>query len=186
MKVTGPDDPKGRAEYQMYWGPYQTIVPYERDWEGHRTWLLELKAIAEKKEDTSQKDILNREIMKCDRELIRQESWLTSWQDRLTLWFNATFSNYGISWFRPFMLLIFVNFLYSLLAAYFSAKGLFDWDHLHTFLKCFNPLFVPEVKSGGVGEGISALLLGAGILQKFFFAVCVYEIIRAGRRFSKS
>ena len=26
VKVAGPDDPEGRAEYQMYWGPYQTVV----------------------------------------------------------------------------------------------------------------------------------------------------------------
>ena len=178
------NEPDGYAKYKVYWGPYQAIVPSDSDWEGHRTWLLELKATAEKKEDSAQKDILSREIMKCDRELIRQEPWLTSWQDRLTLWFNATFSNYGISWVRPLMLLCAVNFLYSLLTACLSLEGWSGWGFLHTFLESFNPLSIPE--SGSEKAGISALLLGAGLVQKFFFVVCVYEIIRAGRRFSRS
>ena len=178
---------KGRDKYRVYWGPYQAILPEALNWEGHKAWLLELKAIAEKKGDYSQRDILRREIMKCDRELIRQEPWFISWQDRLTLWFNATFSNYGISWVRPLALLASVNFLYSLLIVHAAHDGCCsaDWGLLHVFLESFNPLYTPELLDKDGKSCVSALLLGAGLLHKLFFAICVYEIIRAARRFSR-
>ena len=177
---------RAHNEFGVYWGPYQTIVPDSLDWESHKMWLLELKALAEKRGDYSQRDILNREILKCDRVLIRQEPWLTSWQDRLTLWFNATFSNYGISWVRPLALLASVNFLYSLLVVCLSSNDLYSWEFLHTFLESFNPLYIPELLGDDKKGGWYALLLGAGLLHKLFFAICVYEIIRAARRFSRS
>ena len=186
-KVARLDNLEDQEGYQVYWGPYQTMVPFEKNWESHKAWLLELKAIAEKKGDYSQRDIFNREIMKCDRELIRQEPWLTSWQDRLTLWFNATFSNYGISWIRPLALLASVNFLYSLLIVHAAPDGCCsaDWELLHVFLESFNPLYTPELLDKDGKSCVSALLLGAGLLHKLFFAICVYEIIRAARRFSR-
>ena len=187
IKIAKFDDLKSREGYQVYWGPYQTIIPFKRNWKSHKAWLLEMKDIAEKKGDYSQKDILSREIMKCDRELIRQEPWLTSWQDRLTLWFNATFSNYGISWVRPLALLASMNFLYSLLIVHAAPDGCCsaDWELLHVFLESFNPLYTPELLGEDKKGGMYALLLGAGLLHKFFFAICVYEIIRAARRFSR-
>ena len=172
-------------EYRIHWGPYQTITPKDLNWEGHRMWLLELKTLAEKRGDYSQRDILNREILKCDRELIRREPGLASWQDRLTLWFNATFSNYGISWVRPLALLASVNFLYSLLVVSLSSNDLYSWEFLHTFLESFNPLYTPELSGEDKKGGMYTLLLGAGLLHKLFFAICVYEIIRAARRFSR-
>ena len=173
-------------KYEVYWGPYQKVSPMDSDWENHKAWLLRLKAMAEEEHNVHQRDILNREILKCDRELIRREPWGTSWQDRLTLWFNATFSNYGISWIRPLALLTGVNILYSLLVVYPPLSNLCSWEFLHTFLESFNPLYTPELSGEDKKGGMYALLLGAGLLHKLFFAICVYEIIRAARRFSRS
>ena len=185
VELSELEEANSSHKHNFYLGTYQTISPYGQDWVRYKSWLLELKAIAEGKGDYSQRDILNREILKCNSELIRLEPWLASWQDRLTLWFNATFSNYGISWVRPLALLTGVNILYSLLVVYLSSNDLYSWEFLHTFLESFNPLYTPELSDEDKKGGMYALLLGAGLLHKLFFAICVYEIIRAARRFSR-
>ena len=179
-----------KLTYEVYWGPYQKIIPQGRKWQEHKKFLLELKKVAEERQDSSQVNILAREIMICDHELIRQEPWLSSWQDRITLWFNKCVTNYGISWIGPLVLLIGINMDFTVVALRLCYVDIFSWEGVRIFAETFNPLSSMQnvlllQDDVQLLDGGLALISVLDVLQKVILAICVYEVIRAGRRFSR-
>ena len=182
-------DLKPKLERNVYWGPYQKITPHQYRWREHRDFLLELKKEAEGRQDDSQVNVLKREIMICDHELIKEEPLLKSWPDLLTLWFNAIFSDYGISWTRPLWLLLVLNLAFALLAACLGGIEIFSWETGYIYAKTFDPFsgLIDLGSSEGIKPQYKHVLIAAlGVLQKIFLAICTYEIIRAGRRFTRA
>ena len=171
---------------QAYWGPYQKITPENSNWQSHKSYLLELKKQAEERQDNYQVNILKREILVCDHNLIKQEPWLSSWQDRLTFFFNAWFTNYGISWMRPTLLLFSFNALVAVFIIYVSCNDIISWKSIHIFAETFNPLSrLSDLDGFNPLNGKRALVSILDVTQKIILAICIYEIIRAARRFSR-
>ena len=185
VKKVPLEDLKPKLERKIYWGPHQKITPPDNKWQDYREFLLKLKREAESRQDDSQVNVLKREIMICDHKLIKPTS---PWQDRITLWFNATFSDYGISWVRPLLLLLLLNLAFALLAACLGGIEIFSWETGYIYAKTFDPF--SGLIDLGSSEGIKpqykhVLIASLGVLQKIFLAICTYEIIRAGRRFTR-
>ena len=184
ITVSGKSEP---LSPNIDWGPYQKIKPYEDNWLKHKEQLIYLRDISQKRKDELQVSILNRELVICDHELIRLESKVASFQDRITLWFNKWVSNYGISWLRPTGLLFLMNSIFTLIAVPIISGEYTMANLFYVFAQTFNPLsvFVEFSELGKIIPSCQAIVGGLHVIQKALLAALVYEIIRAGRRFTR-
>ena len=159
---------------KVYLSPHNNLTKDASMASEHRATFLALQEQAAKRNDLLQEQIMKREVIRCERQLLRGQMSLGALQDKLILWWGEFSSRHGVSWARPLGLLIALNFV---LAIPFSVLcGTLD-DSLLVFFELFKPLYYPACESSG------ALLLIT--CQKIAFAGLVYEVIRAGRRFAR-
>ena len=172
------------------WGHYEKIRPEKNSWKKHKDLMLKFKNQAKEQNDRIQESIFNREILICDHELIKQEPFLFSWQDRFTLGFNRLFTNYGTSWFRPLFWLLCFNLLLTL----FITNFILEKDHytLHQysciFIETLDPLlsiFTSIETTCKLNIGHDVFLAFIDLIRKVVFGIFLYEIIRVVRRFTR-
>ena len=181
-------DLREKFPLQIYWGPYQRLEPYNSNqgWENYKKLILLYKNQAEKRKDNFQVNILKREILICDRNLIKKEPILHALQDRITLAFNAYITNYGISWFRPLLILFILNMLFSIMVNNILYPTTSLLKIMYVFLEAFN-LITSVVNYTTLNDINNKYVIAVAIdlIQKIFFAILIYEIIRVARRFTK-
>ena len=214
--------------YSVYWGPYQEILPDVDNISKYKEFMVKMKKRAKKRSDAWQVEVFNREIIKCDHCIIRTEKISHSFQDWVTLWINQHISNYGISWVRPFALLLAANCMWAVLVPTCD-----DTDFEYIFFETMNPLTRidelctnnpceanpceanpceanpceanpreanpreanpreanpreanPREANPREAERPWVLLSLLDVLHKLVYALCLYEIVRAGRRFTR-
>lgn len=203
-----------KSDFGINWTPHQKI-----NIEGHnvgvnRDSFIVLKGRAVRKNDKMQEIFLNREILKCDHHLTRQEPFWKSLQDRAIMNFGWLISNHGISLIRPFLWLLSINALLTLIV--FDIRNPFDEQEFWAiFMDMFNPLSnlsteigneMNQMKAVNYGKILyclteefiifkddmaewivnygKAIILTINIIHKVVLALLVYEMIRVGRRFT--
>lgn len=182
--------------YNIHWSPYQNIFP---DWfsvDKYKELMIKMKELAEKSNDALQVATFNREILKCDHRIIRMKKPRHSFQDRATLWINQHVSNYGVSWVRPLALLLATNSSLALIVSSMfecSASGHYG-SFVHVFSETMSPLtriddlYARQIQDDActVGPGwLLWLLSWLDATHKLVYALCAYEIVRVGRRFTR-
>ena len=112
-------------------------------------------------------------------------------QDRIVLWFGLIFSNHGISWTRPICWLLGVHagitffiFINSILPFIDVTIPDCHKGYLYIFFELFNPLSNLEEIIGDKANFYPSFLSFLNVVQKVFYALMVYEIIRVFRRFT--
>lgn len=171
---------------RINFGQYQKISPPSVRWQSYKDVLIELRELAEKRKDGFQAGLLNREIIKCDHALIRQEKVrIASMQDRFTLFINEWLTDYGVSWMRPLVLLILLNLIFACIVSGVTVDDPIGESFIYFFAQTFNPISYLF----GLGESELAtykdLIVTLHVIQKAVFALCLYEIIRVGRRHTR-
>lgn len=159
----------------LYLSPHNDIAMDAKHAMNHREKFIALQKIAKDKNDAFQEQVFKREVIKCERLIHKQETASINLQDRVVLWWGEFSSLHGISWVRPIALITILNIICAIPLAYlfndFSfAKIVSVWVDL------FNPTKFVD-KEGAI--------LTIVIFQKIFFALLVYETIRAARRFAR-
>ena len=171
---------------RIVFGPYQSVTPPPNGWQEYKDVLMDLREIAEKRKDEFQAGLLNREIMKCDHALIRQEKVrFASIQDRLTLWVNEWLTDYGVSWLRPLGLLVLMNMGFAFLVAELTTEEPQVATVLYYLSQAFNPISNPFNYDGESVLPNEVLSISLHVAQKALFALFLYEIIRVGRRHTR-
>ena len=177
--------------YDIRWSAYQTIRPYVFI-EAYKEHMLRLKDISEHKNDKYQADIFRREIAKCDHIIVGLQPFSKSWQDRLTLFVSKYLSNYGISWWRPLVALVVANGILAILYCWHLEQCVsFSPNFWYVFFETWNPLVrfhdicIQLSSHGPCNVEVAWFLSLMNVLHKLMFALCVYEMIRAGRRFTR-
>ena len=172
---------------RIMFGPYQSVTPPIDRWQDYKDELMDLREIAEQRKDGFQAGLLNREIMKCDHALIRQEKvQIASIQDRLTLWINQWLTDYGVSWLRPLAVLVLMNIGFAFLVAELTFDDPQGITIFYFLAQAFNPISNPFDYAGDSITSPQVVSITLHVVQKAIFALCLYEIIRAGRRHTRN
>ena len=174
-------------EIDIYWNE-KTIVDPEGEHTYHnRDFLIELKKKFKSKEDSLQERLIQRELIKCEAQILKKEGLMSAWQNRFIMFMSGFISNYGISWFRSLLLLFSLNLSLSLLAhIYINYYHVEKLNSLfYVFFESLNPasnlrdtIFVTD--SNNTYTSLSII----NIFHKVFFGMAAYETIKIVRRFS--
>ena len=179
----------------LYWGAYNKVNSKAGFALGNLGFFLSLKNRAIARKDKHQESIINRELLKCEEALRKDEPISKSWQERLIFWFGRFASNHGKSLMRPFLIILIGNlFVAAMIIQFFP--NIFSWDIFpQIYLTLFNPLswnllnpasmgLISSIGNLGVKiEDIPSGLLLINLIQKAFLYLLIYELIRVGRRF---
>ena len=156
--------------------------------------LMKLRKGAVDKGNRLQESIINGHISTCDEQLIALGGD-EMWQEKIIMWAGRLLSNHGRSWLRPLGWVVFINAVLALILQSVFGQPYwinFFWDWLSIVIELFNPLTTTSTLLEAVGVGdaspgsgfcysvASAIL----ILSRIVYAICIYEIVRAARRFT--
>ncbi len=164
--------------------------------QNNRIPLIKFKKLAIDKSDNGQASTINYHITKCDEQLISLEQWKGFIQDKLVMVAGKVLSRHGTSWLRPLAWIVSINFIAGIIFFHILNDSVCQYvikecSFWYIFGEIFNPLSTPT----GIAEGIKGddykplkgPYIGLAIsvlLSKAFYAMCIYEFVRAARRFT--
>lgn len=168
----------------IYYGPYNQLDSKGKNARFHKTLFISLKEHAIKSKDTSQELILNKELLKCERHILREEG-KRSGRDRFILWFNEKSSDFGSNWILPIKWILLINFLFFLI--FFSAnwKLSLELSDILNSLGLYFELLIPTnslakiLMTSEINKGWEAL----NIIKNIASSALIYQTISAFRKF---
>ena len=163
-------------EFDISFNRHQNIDPENKNISHHKRIFLALRKKMTVQGDKVQESILTKEIMKCEKAILKKDPWHLSWQDRMILWLEEKVSDFGFSWFRALIILLFFNAVFAIFVCEFSRL---DWGHI--WIRSLDPTFHIKgiYRHGTIGIAIVM------VFQKVILAFFLYEIIKSLRRFSR-
>ncbi|MCH9664962.1 MAG: hypothetical protein K0U41_03850 [Gammaproteobacteria bacterium] len=175
------------------------ISPIRRargDIETNKAVLTMFRKLADDKGDRFQESTINYHIATCDEQLVRLEKYWGFIQDKLIMKFGRLLSRHGTSWAWPLTWIFVFNFIVATIVFHILNDSIClyfikDCKFWYIIGEIFNPLSTPT----GIAEGIkgdkydpfkgSYIVLAISVLlSKAFYAMCIYEFVRAARRFT--
>ncbi|MFD2567342.1 hypothetical protein [Pseudotenacibaculum haliotis] len=175
----------------IYYGPYNRLDKEKQYGIHHKELFIALKEDAIRRNDKSQELIFNREVLKCERQLLKKESanfkwyWDKTRKDRIILTFNRLTNNYGLSWIVPIFWILGLNLLYCFFFFGFNYRLSLSWENFFNTLGMFSEFLLPTNNVEDI-TGIKNLNKGweaANIIKNIFLAAFIYQTLRAFRRF---
>ncbi len=164
--------------------------------ESNKEVLVKLKQQANDKGDRFQESTINYHVTSCDEQLISLEENKEFWQEKLIMQLGRLLSKHGTSWIRPLFGIVISNAVFGSIIyaiAYFLCPENIGVSHLfHTTGQLLNPLTTSldvvvdidsSLKESYYGS-IYLLIYFLVAVSKGFYAMCVYEFVRAARRFT--
>ncbi len=164
--------------------------------EKNKEVLVKFRQLAHDKGDRVQEATINYHVTSCDEQLISLEENKEFWQEKLIMQLGRLLSKHGTSWVRPLLGIaifnIFFGFVIWVIALLLCPGNIDVSDLLYTIGELLNPLTTSltiegyvnenygEVAKGIIFIGISFIVL----IAKGFYAMCLYEFVRAARRFT--
>ncbi len=164
--------------------------------ENNKATLMIFKKLTADKGDKFQESTINYHIAKCDEYLVRLDGWKDSVQDKLIMFAGKILSRHGTSWLRPLTWIVSINFIAGIIVFHILNNSVCqhvieECNFWHIFGETFNPLSTPtgiaeDIKGDGYDllEGPYIGLAISVLLSKAFYAMCIYEFVRAARRFT--
>ncbi len=165
--------------------------------ENNKSVLMKFRKFADDKGDRFQESTINYHIATCDEQLVGLERCWGFIQDKAIMFLGRHLSRHGTSWVWPLVCISIFNFLaactiYSILVGYAGLFFIIDWDLWHIFKELYNPLSTPAsivkdiCKPFSYQSSKSAYMMVSSLvlLSKAFYAMCIYEFVRAARRFT--
>ncbi len=184
----------GHLSENIYYGPYNILDKERQFGIHHKALFIALKEDAIKRKDRSQELIFNREVLKCEQNLLRKERktfkwfWDKSRKDRFILAFNSRSNNFGLSWTRPIAWMIGINLVFfSIFFSQISTFSFYKNDILHTIGMFFELLLPTNSISKVTGlEEINKIWEALNIIKNIFLTALIYQILNAFRRFKNT
>ncbi len=158
--------------------------------------LIRFRKLAIDKGDKFQESTINYHIAKCDEQLIGLEYSSPFSQNKAIMFLGRLLSRHGTSWLRPLAWIVSINFIASIIIFHILNDSVCQYvikecSFWYIFGEIFNPLSTPTGIAEGIkGDGYEHLkgpYIGVAIsvlLSKAFYAMCIYEFVRAARRFT--
>lgn len=144
--------------------------------------------------DRLQENTLNYHISKCDELLMETEKGF--WQEKIIMGLGRELSTHGTSWVLPIIWIIIFNIYVALIIyAIIDVKYptiLSQLDVAYIWGQLCNPISQPLGIVQGINENLNYKTLqgsfiwisSLAIISKGFYAMCIYEFVRAARRFT--
>lgn len=156
--------------------------------------LTKFKEMAINDHNKLQENAINYNITKCDEQLLNYERGFK--QEKIVMWLGKELSDHGTSWILPLLWILVLN-VYVALAIYTTmdinyTSILKELDLLYIWGQLQNPLIRPLDITQGIDQSFDYKKLGGAfifisslvVISKGFFAMCIYEFVRAARRFT--
>jgi len=206
-KIISQENPLG-----IYYSPYTKLDTTGQYARHHKPIFIMWKKIVRENGDNTQELIFNRELLKCEKQILKEESKSfgliknKTYKDRFVLWFNNISSEYGLNWIRPVLLVLFVNFGFSCL--YFILNSSMDLslskiiDTVGSFIGFNSPAYITsETILNSIGKsfelllptnsiakvtgntGINRIWEAGNILKNILNAALIYQALIAFRKF---
>ncbi len=164
--------------------------------EANKEVLMRFRKLAVDKGDRFQESTINYHIAKCDEQLIALEIVRRFSQDKVIMFLGRLLSRHGTSWLRPLAWIVSINFIASIIIFHTLNDSVCQYvikecNFWYIFGEIFNPLSTPT----GIAEVIKGIgynpledpyfgIASVVVLSKTFYAMCIYEFVRAARRFT--
>ncbi len=164
--------------------------------ETNKASFMKFKKLAADKGDRFQESTINYHIAKCDEQFMSLETDGRFFQDKIIMAFGRELSNHGTSWAMPLIWISIFNLAVGIIifAILDSMPPLLirDLDFWYIFRELHNPFSTPISIVQGINTKFNYDFLGRSylwislfaLLSKGFYAMCIYEFIRAARRFT--
>ncbi len=164
--------------------------------ESNKEVLVKLKQQANDKGDRFQESTINYHVTSCDEQLISLEENKEFWQEKLIMQLGRLLSKHGTSWTWP-LLWIAVSNIYIghiIFTIFYSGfpREIVLTDLFHIVGTLLNPLTTAPATIEEISDCSNCNFGGITIffiyflfsLSKGFYAMCLYEFVRAARRFT--
>ncbi len=163
----------------------------------HKIIFIRFKKLAADKGDKFQESTINYHIAKCDEQFMSLETDRRFVQDKVIMAFGRELSYHGTSWILPLLWISTFNLstgiiIFAIIDLTFPLP-INNLDLLYIVGELFNPLSTPlsiveavkeeEVSYKSLGYTYTVLAISV-LLSKAFYAMCIYEFVRAARRFT--
>ncbi|WP_143764413.1 hypothetical protein [Cognaticolwellia mytili] len=176
----------------IYYGPYNELDKLGVNARSHKSILIYWKEYALRSKDKSQELILNREIMKAERHLLRFEKTSScfpfdpSSKDRFILWFNEFSSDFGTNWFRPVYIIMTLNLIF--VAVLFGGLGYSLNTSLPVILDTIGMYFELVLPTKSVADVLKVEDLNRGwealnIVKNIIASAFLYQMVVAFRKY---
>ncbi len=178
----------------VYFGPYNSLDELGAYARIHRPMFIAWKEYATKTMDRSLELILNRELLRIERHLLKEERKGSSFfislslVDSFVLWFNDVSSDFGMNWVKPLLFILFINLIFSiglLLSLGYELNITFPnaFHNFGVFMELLSPL---NSVSDILGENIAAKgWEGLNIIKNIVASVFLYQVIISFRKYGK-
>ncbi len=204
-KIRGVDV-TGLYPHILYWGQRESIgenIKYNNKKQEraarkiialNKDVFINFRKMIIEKGDKLQENALIYHIAKSDELLLKAETGFR--QEKIIMFLGRVLSRHGTSWSRPLLCIVGGNLLIGAIIScilFLLNPGIFNYlDFINTFFALFNPLSTPASIVNGIDDNMmhEALQLSVVSISLFvfaakgFYAMCIYEFVRAARRFT--
>lgn len=172
----------------IYLGPYQNIDKKGQHHRQHKELFIYLKERTIANKDKSQEYIFHKEILKCERAILKEEGSV-SLKDRFLLLFNEKSNNYGLNWVMPICWILLINTCFCLIVTYsFGYRFDFNWNNFFNTIGVFSEFLIP---TNSVSKVLDLKELNKGweafnIFKNIFISILAYQTITAFRKYKNN
>lgn len=156
--------------------------------------LMEFKQMAIERGDRLQESNINYNIAKCDEMQFHADSSFS--QAKVIMYLGRLLSRHGTSWWLPLMWIVAINLfiafvIFDVMDFYYPSKVMAS-DYLYVFSNLLNPLSSPldlilnidRAFTKGIFPEATLYIYIFTAISKGLYAMCIYEFVRAARRFT--
>jgi hypothetical protein len=181
----------GSLSESIYYGPYNILDKERQFGIHHKSVFIALKEDAINRKDKSQELIFNREVLKCEQNLLNKERkafkwfWDKSRKDRFILMFNSKSNNFGLSWTKPIAWMIGLNLVFFIILFSQISSFSLEVNVVLNSIGMFFELLLPTnsvSKVTGLDE-INKAWEALNIIKNIFLTALIYQTLNAFRRF---
>ena len=165
--------------------------------EDNKAEIMQLIRLANDKGDQVQAKTLEYHVAAFDDQLISLESTKYFFQEKIIMLIGRWFSRHGTSWAKPLVIAFSSSLLLAIIIQAVMCSGICV-DPIASIRNLFyilfqfiNPLGNPITISADLGYSYTSggwpfiIILGLLLLGKLIYAICLYELFRAARRFTR-
>lgn len=184
--ISNPED--------VYFGPYNILDKKGLNVRHHRPMFVSRKEYATKTNDRTLELISDRELLRMERHIVREErkssiSMLSpSLRDSFVLWFNDKTNDFGMNWLFPVSLIFITNLAFTALL-FFSLGYKLDLspENIFNTVGMYMELLIPTNRVETVlgNKDLNSGWEGLSIIKNILTSIFLYQAVVAFRKYGK-
>ena len=178
----------------VYFGPYNILDKKGLNVRHHRPMFVARKEYATKTNDRALELISNRELLRIERHILREERGSSfnilspALIDSFVLWFNDKINDFGMNWFFPVSLIFITNLAFSIIL--FCGLG-YELDlspaSIFNTIGMYMELLIPTNRVETVlgNRDLNSGWEGLSIIKNILTSIFLYQAVVAFRKYGK-